>query len=495
MIVPKSLVHGTAPARLGAMLAKAKRISMNDILRLLENGNVAQAEQSIRERLAHSPLDAQSWYMLAVVTLRTGKEIDAHANIRRALALAPQDAVLHSNCGKLLLDAGRPEQALPMFDKAAALDKRRATIRLNYAVALHHLGRFAEAAARYREAIGLDPSCGQAYLGLVNCQPYRDAEESPLQALSKSLAKCSDADAKACMHYALAKLHDDLGNVDDAFAQASEANRLERARLPFDRHAYQAIIDQRCDVQTPTWFEQHRQFGHRSDMPILVVGMPRSGTSLVEQMLSNHPHIGGAGELTAWEAANAALRANGGRLNADLAGLVAPHYLGILSRMAPQKSKVIDKMPDNFNYAGLFHTVFPKGKIIHCRRHPLDTCLSIYFHKFTGDFPYAHDLSDLAFYYRQYLRLTAHWRSALPTDCWLDVDYEALVADPQRQARRMMAFLGMPFDAAVLRPQDNPRPVRTSSAWQVRQPVYRTAQGKWQRYAAHLTALMPLAPR
>jgi hypothetical protein len=153
---------------------------------------------------------------------------------------------------------------------------------------------------------------------------------------------------------------------------------------------------------------------------------------------------------------------------------------------------VIDKMPDNFHFAGLFHAVFPKGKIIHCRRHPLDTCLSIYFHKFTGDFPYTHGLDELAFYYKEYLRMTAHWRAVLPADAWLDVDYEDLVADPANEAQRMMRFIGVSFDEAVLHPERNDRPVRTSSAWQVRQPVYRHARGKWRRYETHLAPLMGL---
>jgi hypothetical protein len=297
------------------------------------------------------------------------------------------------------------------------------------------------------------------------------------------------------MHYALAKIHDDLGNWDEAFLQAANANGLEGARQAFDRLHYRAHIDERCRVQNSDWFAEHHALGHASNKPVLVVGMPRSGTSLIEQMLSNHPAVGGAGELTAWEAANSTFVASNARLNGNLVGLIAQHYLGQLSRLAPDKTHVIDKMPDNFNYAGLFHAVFPHGKIIHCRRHPLDTCLSIYFHKFTGEFPYAHDLDDLAFYYQEYLRLTDHWRRVLPADCWLDVDYEALVADPAHEAQRMMAFLELPFDSAVLRPQDNPRPVRTASAWQVRQPVYRGAQNKWRRYAKHLVPLAALAPQ
>jgi tetratricopeptide (TPR) repeat protein len=477
---------------LHGMPGEARLPSIDDIMRQLAAGRPAQAEQWARQRLLRFPADAQALYALSVAATRMGRYEDAELHLRQALAIAPKDAALLNNCGMLLLDADRVAEALPLFERAAALDKRRAAIRLNCAISHHSLGNFEQATDHYRAAIALDPRCGQAYLGLANCRKFEQAEDAFLNELNKIASKRLGGDSEACMHYALAKIFDELGRCDDAFAEAARAHAIEKSRQHFDRAACGAGVTERCTTQNSDWFASHRAAGNASDMPILVVGMPRSGTSLVEQMLSNHPAVGGAGELAFWEAAYQFLCAHGKQLDGNLVPLLAGDYLRLLSSRVSGKARVIDKMPENFHYAGLFHASFPKGKIIHCRRHPLDTCLSIYFHKFTGDFPYAHDLNDLAFYYTEYLRMTDHWRTVLPAQCWLDVDYEDLVADPAGEARRMMDFLGLDFDDAVLHPEQNHRPVRTSSAWQVRQPVYRNAQGKWRRYETHLAPLMGL---
>jgi hypothetical protein len=223
--------------------------------------------------------------------------------------------------------------------------------------------------------------------------------------------------------------------------------------------------------------------------------MPRSGTTLVEQILSSHPQIAGGGELVFWTRRAASWGVSSATyLTPASARDLAADYLAMLRRIGPSAARVTDKVPFNLFQLGLIHLLLPNARIIHCRRHPIDTCLSMYFTNFKEKFEFVSDKGDLAFAYRQYARLMDHWRAVLPSDRFVEVDYEILIADRQTLTRRLIAFTGLDWHDACLAPERNKRTVITSSFWQVRQPVYVTSIARWRNYEPWLGELRQLLP-
>jgi hypothetical protein len=305
---------------------------------------------------------------------------------------------------------------------------------------------------------------------------WRDAAE-------RALAGGLPVQHAANLHHALGKYYDDVEDRDAAFEHHRKGNELARRSRPrydpaemtervtgilaaFDAEALAGLVSGGTD----------------SDRPVFVVGMPRSGTSLTEQILASHPRVFGAGELLYWIfAADAERRAAPERRAAAIAEL-GRAYLDGLAAQAPDASRVIDKLPVNFRHIGLIHAALPGARFIHLERDALDTCLSIYFQGFSAAHPYATDFGDLAHYYRQYRRLMAHWRAVLPAGTLLDVRYEDLVGDPEALSRRMLTHIALPWDPRCLEFHSNDRPVLTASNWQVRQPIGRGSIGRWRRY-------------
>lgn len=230
-------------------------------------------------------------------------------------------------------------------------------------------------------------------------------------------------------------------------------------------------------------------------MPLFIVGMPRSGTTLVEQILSSHPEIAAGDELAFWgDRAHTYRMSAAGQIDPAWVGTAARDYQALLRGISSTARRVTDKRPQNLNVLALIHTVFPHARIIHCQRHPVDTCLSIYFQNFTRKMDFAFDLNDHAAYYRQYLRLMAHWRTVIPADRFLEVQYEDLVSDPEPISRKMIEFCGLDWDDVCLHPERNRRTVRTASVWQARQPVYRASVARWRNYEPWLGPLRELLP-
>jgi hypothetical protein len=225
--------------------------------------------------------------------------------------------------------------------------------------------------------------------------------------------------------------------------------------------------------------------------------MPRSGTTLVEQILSSHPRIAGAGELPFWRQQAIALDEvdHPGTIDEAASRRIAGEYLAVLRHSSAMAARITDKMPFNFLWIGLIRLVFPHARFIHCRRHPVDTCLSIYCTSLESIRGFAGDRDDLVFFYREYTRLMDHWRAVLPIDRFIEVDYESLTADLENQARRLIAFCGLEWDAACLRPEQNSRTVQTASKWQARQPIYRSSVERWRSYEPWLGSLRDLMPQ
>jgi Sulfotransferase family len=257
------------------------------------------------------------------------------------------------------------------------------------------------------------------------------------------------------------------------YDRAEMTQRVTRTLAAFDRN----------ELAVP------RSGGLGNDLPVFVVGMPRSGTSLTEQILASHPEVHGAGELLYWIFAADAERAAAPAERAAVIAELGRAYLEGLAAQAPGASRIIDKLPVNFRHIGLIHAALPGARFIHIERNPLDTCLSIYFQGFSAAHLYATDFGDLAHYYREYRRLMAHWRAVLPPQTLLDIRYEALVDDPEGSSRRMLEHIGLAWDPRCLEFYRTDRPVLTASNWQVRQPINKSSVERWRRYERFLAPL------
>jgi hypothetical protein len=311
-----------------------------------------------------------------------------------------------------------------------------------------------------------------------------------MERLSEQLGNVPYQD-RVHLHFALAKAYDDLGQHDCSFCHQLKGNALKRRQIVYDEGNTLGMFARTRAIFDKQLMHRMRTVGEPSPLPVFIVGMPRSGTSLAEQILASHPKVFGAGEFPDFpELATAALRPRNSRetsfpeviphISADQFRTLGERYCKQLAALAPTATRITDKMMINFRFTGLINLALPNARIIHTRRDPVDTCLSCFSILFTGSQPHTYDLAELGRYYRAYDRLMAHWREVLPEGAMLEVRYEELVADLEGQARRMIAHCGLEWDPACLNFHKNDRPVRTASALQVRQPIYQTSVGRWR---------------
>lgn len=461
---------------------------------LKDLGRLDEAAASYQKAIAIRIDYAEAYTNLGMVQKAQGKPVEAVASYRRALALRPDLLEAYLNLAGALKD-------LRQFDEAVACYKKAIAIKPDYAEAYSGLGSFLresgkldEAVAYHEQAFTLKPDCADAYRMWAHCKKCT-VDDLPIAARVEALLAKPDVGEKqrCALHYALGKIYDDLKQYDQAFMHYHRANQIDSVNFPFDRAQHSAMIDGLIQTFTPEFFDRYRSFGSPSDVPMLVMGMMRSGTTLVEQIISSHPQVYGAGELSVCEQVAALLKPDVPHaLTQEKLRNMAESYLNFLRVFSPDAPHIIDKLPLNFLNLGYFHLLFPQGRMIHCMRNPVDTCLSIYFHKFGGYHPYAYDLENLAFYYREYLRLMQHWRSVLPPGIFMEVQYEELVADQEAVSRKLIAFCGLEWDERCLEFYKNERPVSTASSWQVRQPIYTSSTARWKRYEPYLGPLAQL---
>ena len=312
------------------------------------------------------------------------------------------------------------------------------------------------------------------------------------EVLARDMASLPDED-QTHLHFALGRIYGDLGQYQQSFRHLVEGNALKRKQLAYDEAAVLARFDVTRSLFSAEVMEERAGLGDPSDAPVFILGMPRSGTTLVEQILASHPEVHGAGELGDFEIAVASLGDADGT-PPDVGGeelrAIGARYVERVRALAPAARRITDKMPGNFRFAGLIHLALPNARIIHTSRDPVDTCLSCFSILFGGDQPYSYDLGELGRYYRAYASLMAHWRAVLPKGFMLEVRYEALVADFEPQARRIVAHCGLAWDNSCLDFHTAARPVRTASSAQVRRPIYQSSVGRSRPYAGMLRPLL-----
>ncbi len=469
---------------------------------LMQQGKGEEALASLRRGLALQPNRAELHYALGKAYRNGGQAAEAAACLREAIRLRPDFPQAHGTLGLLLTDAGADEEALACFQESVRLQPRDAAAQSNLATALVEQGKQEEAIAHYREALRLDPDCISA-LGNVAIHNLFPLNEEQVGRINTLLAQPRLAPASASvLHFALANLRHRASADDSAFENFRQGNALRRracqqAGTGFDAEAHRRMIDRLVQTFTPEFFQRARGLGLDTEVPLFIVGMPRSGTTLVEQVLSQHPQVFGAGELPDVARLAETLPSHLGapeaypgclaRLDGQSAQGLAERHLQRLARLGGAALRVSDKMPTNFLHLGLIATLFPGARVLHCRRDALDTCLSGYLQYFRG-MNFTYDLADLGEYYRQYERLMAHWRAVLPLPL-LDVSYEEMVASQEEVSRRIVAFCGLGWDERCLAFHESPRPVHTMSMLQVRRPIYASSVGRWKRYEKHLRPL------
>ncbi|MGH7116618.1 MAG: sulfotransferase [Stellaceae bacterium] len=497
---------------------------------LLRAGNLGGAADRLRLAVTLKDDCAPAHRDLAVALAAAGEDREAIAVSRRAVALAPQLAEGHRLLGELLDAAGEVNEAAECLRSAAACHQDIGAALLDLARAATLVGELAAAETCLRDATARDPRSGELHKALADVLAKRGRFDEAITACDRALEvnprnaaahltavrvrKCTQADRprlarmlaalrdasidevnRLFLHFAIGKLLDDLGEYREAMRHFDVGNSIRRRNTRFDRAGLAEVIDRLIGRFSPAFFAANRHSGLADETPLFIVGMPRSGTTLVEQIVSSHPAVAAGEELFFWSnRASSRGIAEATAFTPQAGRDLAAEYIALLRRIGPAAARVTDKQTFNFQQLGLIHLLLPEARIIHCRRHPIDTCLSMYFTYFKGRMPFVGDKADLAFAYRQYSRIMGHWRTVLPPNRFFELDYETLVADREGVTRRLIDFCGLAWDDACLQPERNQRTVTTASLWQARQPIFRSSVERWRRYEPWLGELRQLLP-
>ncbi len=467
-------------------------------------GRLEDAVALYREVLAAQPEQSNALNYCGVASYQLGRIDEAVTLLRHAARLEPAAAGIHNNLANALRAAGALDEAVAAYRRAVEIQPDYAEAYNNLAKALQDLGSLDAAEAALRRVLAIRPDYAEAYRQLAELR-HGALDHGAIAAMERHLADDGIGDADAIqLCFALGNAYEDLGDYDRAFARFAQGNRLKRATIQYDIAADEAWAERVMGVFDEALLSARAGHGEPADSPVFIVGMPRSGTTLVEQILASHADVYGAGEL-----------ATLGRLVADLDRTAAgaggfpeavaeletgalralgQSYIQAVAEHAPAAARrITDKMPSNFFCLGLIHLILPNAKIVNCTRDPIDTGLACYKKLFSSGQPFTYDLAEVGRYQRLFDRVMKHWRAVLPGRI-LDVRYEDVVENLEREARRLVAFAALPWDPACLTPHRTQRAVRTASAAQVRRPIYRSALQRWRHYEAHLAPLLTLSP-
>ena len=527
---PKAGLPKLQPSNFGRSRAQADDMLLRQALELQKAERFSEAEELCHRVLAKTPEHALALYILGTL----GVDFDAELAVKyfeRAAAREPDNAYYQLSLGEAwskladyspaikhfqracelkpkfvealfgLAEAyhnfDKADLALATYERVIEIDSDHPQVRLGMASALSSLGRMDEAAACLREAIDKRLNAQAAYQALVNTRKF-STEPPELQFILNELDDPDVADAGLQdLHLAAAKLLSDLKRFDDAMDHYLKAKAL--AARNFDISTYRKKVDSLIRIFDAELMISKTGFGDPSDVPVFVLGMPRSGTTLTEQICSSHPDVHGAGELVKLRR-----MAGIGRLREDMdrnfgplvksmtieqSRTMARDYLAFLGQYSKTSLRIVDKMPHNFELIGLIAILFPNARIIHCRRDAIDNCLSCFTSNLNETHNYTSDLHDLGLYYREYDRLMAHWKALLPGRI-LENRYEDMISDQEGQSRRLIDHLGLPWDDACLRFFEKGGAVRTISRWQVRQPIYKTSVKRWRNHGDRIRPLI-----
>jgi tetratricopeptide (TPR) repeat protein len=520
----------------GEAVAQELRASVNDprlmaTAEALCKGELPLAERLVREHLRERPTDIAAIRMMAELGARVGRYREAQALLERALVLAPSFSGARFNLATILYRSYQPQDALRHLAlllreepgnvsyitlKAAALirlgdlheaiEEYRASLRvapsasriwMSLGHALKTVGGQAESVSAYRQSLALEPTLGEAWWSLANLKTVRLTASDIAQMEAALGAATLGEEDRFHLYFALGKAHEDAGAFDEAFDSYVTANRLRRAALHYDPEQLQARIARVRALFTPQFIAERAQHGCLNSEAIFVVGMPRSGSTLIEQILASHPEVEGTQELPdIQQMVNRLVRDRGVRYP-DVLAQLGPAELRALGEEYIERTRVqrktgrpffIDKMPNNWLHVGFIRLILPNAKIIDTRRHPMACCWSNFKQHFARGQDFSYSFEDLGRYYNDYAGLMAHWHTLLPGHVHT-APYERIVLDTEVEIRALLSFLGLQFDPACLRFYDNRRAVRTASSEQVRRPINHSGLDQWRVFESRLGLL------
>ena len=468
------------------------------LLRLQRDDEAMTAFSAV---LAAEPAHPDAHYGIATLLDRQRHHTEAIEHYRAALAREPEHADAMAGLANAMKNIGQHGEALATARRVLALRPDAARVAGLLGSILAEIGTMDEAQAQLRRALALAPDRPEFAYYLVQLGKVRPGDEA-LSALEAALPRAASLPAReqSLLHFALAKAYDDLGERERGFRHLLEGNAIKRSETTYDEAGTLGAMDHLAQLFTPALLAARQDLGDPSDIPVFILGMPRSGTTLVEQTLASHKAVFGAGERPELSQAIGRLAVEGRGAAAfakaihDLSGeelrRMGAAYVAALRPLAPGAVRIVDKMPGNFLFIGLIRLILPNARIIHVRRDPVDTCLSCFSKLFTGEQGFSYELAELGRYHRAYQRLMAHWRRLVPAEIMLEVQYEDLVGDFAPQAQRIVAHCGLDWDPACLEFYKTARPVHTASMTQVRQPIYRSSVGRWRPDETQLRPLL-----
>jgi tetratricopeptide (TPR) repeat protein len=461
-----------------------------------------EAAQEARAAVSVDPQDAESHYNLGLALADLEAYADAQRSYRTALALNPGHGPAWNNLGSVLEKQDNSTGAIEAYRKAIALNPNHAEALSNLGSLLSKEGALDEAKSLLIRALDLQPASVASHYQLSSMKRYAadDPHLKTLELLSENAAVLPEKE-RIQLYFALGKARADIKNYDQAFTAFEQGNRLRKSQLPAGNSKPEQLMTAIIEYFSREMMERRVDTGVDDPAPVFIVGMPRSGTSLVEQILSSHSAVHGAGELkdfhniasdlfkvTPETSFVECMKNAPSSIFSDL----GQQYLDKLHSMANGVQRITDKMPANFFYLGLIKLALPRAKIIHTARDPMDSCLSCYCRLFNDTMDFSYDLETLGQYYVRYHRLMEHWQQVLPAGSIMTVRYEELVCDLEGHTRAMLDYIGLPWEDACLEYYHNQRPVRTASLAQVRQPIYQSSVGGWRHYEKQLQPLLDI---
>jgi len=461
----------------------------------------SDAEAFLRKTVGLAPDFAVAWFVLSASLKEQGNYEEAIEALEKALSLEPKNAEWHSFLGNQLMAWGKEERALVSFETALAIQPDLASALLSKGHVLKTMGDQDDAIRAYRASAKARPDLGEIYWSLANLKTFRfDPDEVESMQSQLDSGKLPD-ESELHFHYSLGKYFEDQKDYPKAFEHYTQGGAIKRKNVSFDPVDFDCQTDKIIEVFTPEFFEKRASFGYSDPAPILIVGLPRSGSTLIEQILSSHSQVDGTAELS--DLMTLGHQTGQNRfdelkypaslidIDADSIEDLGREYIERTFHHRQDAPYFSDKMPNNFPHIGFLHLILPNAKVIDARRHPLDSCFGTFKQLFAKGQPFSYDLFDLGQYYKCYIRLMEHWDNVLPGKV-LRVQYEDNVTDLENQARLMIEHCGLEWEDQVLRFYESDRAVKTASSEQVRQPIYNKSVNSWKRYETELADLILL---